>query len=60
MRQESEHEPSDADDRPLELHEPHQPDPPVDDDDRDPAFRERQEWTYPAEDIVDVDGEPLE
>jgi hypothetical protein len=31
------HDPEDADDRVVELDEPDSPDPPVDDDDRDPA-----------------------
>jgi hypothetical protein len=47
--EEREHEFSDADDRTVELDEPEQPEPPVDDADRDPAFREREEWTYPDE-----------
>ena len=34
------HRPSDADDRPVELTDPARPDPPVDDEDRDPARRE--------------------
>ncbi len=31
------HPAADADDRQVELHEPDNPDPPVDDDDRDPS-----------------------
>jgi hypothetical protein len=37
----ADHEPTDAEDRPVELDEPEQPEPPIDDEDRDPARRER-------------------
>jgi hypothetical protein len=35
------HEPSDLDDRPVELDDPASTEPPIDDDDRDPGGRER-------------------
>jgi hypothetical protein len=39
----ADHEPTDADDRIVELDDPEQLEPPIDDEDRDPARRDRQE-----------------
>jgi hypothetical protein len=42
------HEPTDADDRIVEPVEPAQPDPPVDDEDRDPVVQTRRRRRGPA------------
>jgi hypothetical protein len=60
MTDDRDHERSDAEDRPLELDEPKQPDGPVDDEDRDVALRERRDFSYPDEEQIDRDGDVIE
>ncbi|HEX2087397.1 MAG TPA: hypothetical protein VHF89_17070 [Solirubrobacteraceae bacterium] len=56
-RGDTDHEPSDADDRVVELHEPAAPEPPIDDEDRDPAVQQRRRRRGPAIEGVAGAGE---
>jgi hypothetical protein len=53
-----EHEPSDADDRPVPIGDLDRTDPPIDDDDRDPALSERQRDVADDQPIEPTDEEP--
>ncbi|HEX2087431.1 MAG TPA: hypothetical protein VHF89_17240 [Solirubrobacteraceae bacterium] len=52
----ADHEPSDADDRVVPLDDPRATEPPVDDDDRDPAVQLRLRRRGPAAEAADPEA----